>query len=70
MPRKRAPQRGRGVVGMSRCQPTAVGGGGSGRVRPQGSDKRKQLQSMPTAPERQVNLQIFPYESTYFKSFR
>ncbi len=69
MPRKRTPQRGRGVVGMSRCQPTAGGGGGgSGRGRPrQGSDKRKQLQPMPAAPELQVNLQIL---ITYFKSFR
>ena len=68
MPRKRTPQRGRGVVGMSRCQPTAVGGGGgSGRV---SSKKRQLLQPMPAAPERQVNLQIFPYESTYLKSFR
>ena len=70
MPRKRTPQRGRGVVGMSRCQPTAVGGGGSGRGRPQGLKKRQQLQPMSAAPESQVNLKGFVMwgVSSYFHS--
>ena len=58
MPRRRTPQKGQGVVGTPRSQPTTAGSG-LGRGSPQGANNRKPQLATPGS---QVKLQSLPLE--------